>query len=887
MLSYVRQAITTNGGTPQSFRLVDAWRELVTAYGGTPTKYDVIGLMREAITAVGGTPTQWSEIPLLRELLTALGVTPSGYYKRALYVQLGTAASGPSMLLSASTVAESASIGDLVGTLSVFNGSGSYTFTITADPDSKFDIDGDDLEVGAGLDFEADATHSVTIEADNGVDDPITRTFDITVTDIPEVLAALTLSAYSFTTSTPSSGTINGATAGSTITADDLPTGLTIDSALRTWDWDGTGSVSTGSLILTETLAGYDNSPHDTSIPYAITAADTTPSQFVWIDVEAATVNTAYESNTITVAGLSTGTSVIVSIVGGEYSKNGGAYTSASGVASNDDTFKVRHTSSADYNTIVNTTLTIGGVADIYSTLTIASPDTPDAPYLTLTGAVDEYPPQVSALLNETVLAGTDYLIVEVQEAGGDWSDLLVDTSTLITGIGTIDVGLSDIVEAMGETEIRAFVNRPSVSTSDASNVIEHGVVYVSLGVPDGYDLILTYGDSLQAGVTYGNNSDPATYDRDVTDVDLAGAYQFTGPDAAFNSITAGIITDDTTPVWGNGPNVGEKLTLSEYLVRAYKGELAANREALVVNMARGGTSLTDGASTASGTIAVGGARYNEAITQFNTALAAAKNEYPGSRIRAIVISAGSNDANSPAGPLNLATFQGAFEAVIDGFRSEVDECSEAPVFIYGPVSGPGGADMTTVRTAITNLAAAMTDVYSFVPADSGSDNLHPSRDALFADGATIAGLIPTTPEPELVAPFTIASASEVALDSDIDSDEFMVRGIGEGVSATLTVTGGETSVNGGGYSSSAKTVNWGDMVSVRVHSSNDEGEQTQGTATVTGPGVGNAESATFTVTTEATGTEYTRMRSTFAPGFILTNDQVRAASGAGFQEIA
>jgi hypothetical protein len=29
MLSYVRQAITTNGGPPQSFRLVDAWRELV------------------------------------------------------------------------------------------------------------------------------------------------------------------------------------------------------------------------------------------------------------------------------------------------------------------------------------------------------------------------------------------------------------------------------------------------------------------------------------------------------------------------------------------------------------------------------------------------------------------------------------------------------------------------------------------------------------------------------------------------------------------------------------------------------------------------------------------------------------------------------------------
>lgn len=95
MLSYVRQAISANGGTPQSFRPIDAWRELVTVYGGTPTQYTQIGLMRQAVTAVGGTPTQWTELGLLRELLTALGVSAPSYSLRALYQQLAGATTVP------------------------------------------------------------------------------------------------------------------------------------------------------------------------------------------------------------------------------------------------------------------------------------------------------------------------------------------------------------------------------------------------------------------------------------------------------------------------------------------------------------------------------------------------------------------------------------------------------------------------------------------------------------------------------------------------------------------------------------------------------------------------------------------------------------------------
>lgn len=99
-------------------------------------------------------------------------------------------------------------------------------------------------------------------------------------------LGTLGLSATSFLRGTASSGTITGATLGSTITATGLPAGLTINSALRTWSWDGSGAGATsGTLTLIETLLGATNTPHSTDIGYSITvAAGGTVGQFDFSD---------------------------------------------------------------------------------------------------------------------------------------------------------------------------------------------------------------------------------------------------------------------------------------------------------------------------------------------------------------------------------------------------------------------------------------------------------------------------------------------------------------------------------------------------------------------------------------------------------------------------
>lgn len=92
------------------------------------------------------------------------------------------------------------------------------------------------------------------------------------------------------------------------------------------------------------------------------------PDQFVFIDLNSVVPSTQYTSNSITVSG----TDLPVSISGGEYSKNGGAFTSAPGTAVIGDTFEVRQTSSGNSSTANITTLTIGGVSEVFATTTAA-----------------------------------------------------------------------------------------------------------------------------------------------------------------------------------------------------------------------------------------------------------------------------------------------------------------------------------------------------------------------------------------------------------------------------------------------------------------------------------------------------------------------------------
>jgi len=97
---------------------------------------------------------------------------------------------------------------------------------------------------------------------------------------------------------------------------------------------------------------------------------DITPDAFSFIDQIDVALDSVNVSNTMTVSGINTATSI--SISNGEYAINGSGYTSVDGNVENGNTVSIRQTASSVYQTTINTVLTIGGVSDTYSTTTIA-----------------------------------------------------------------------------------------------------------------------------------------------------------------------------------------------------------------------------------------------------------------------------------------------------------------------------------------------------------------------------------------------------------------------------------------------------------------------------------------------------------------------------------
>lgn len=186
-------------------------------------------------------------------------------------------ASGPRIAISSTSVSESAPNPTTIGTLSVVNGSGVYTFTKTADPDAKFAVSGSNLNTAAALDYETATFHSVTIQADNGVDTPLSRTFTINVTNVLEVtLAALALSASTFADD-DAAGTVIGAiqnkTTGSTLSISPADGRVSIDGSNNLIVGLTPATAGTFDITIRETHPDGSNSPRDTAFTITVSTA--------------------------------------------------------------------------------------------------------------------------------------------------------------------------------------------------------------------------------------------------------------------------------------------------------------------------------------------------------------------------------------------------------------------------------------------------------------------------------------------------------------------------------------------------------------------------------------------------------------------------------------
>lgn len=100
------------------------------------------------------------------------------------------------------------------------------------------------------------------------------------------------------------------------------------------------------------------------------TISDTTPDAFTFADQTNVALSTVATSAPITVTGINA--PAPISIVGGTYSINGGAFTTTAGTVSLGQTVAVRLTASASYSTTTSAVLNIGGVTDSFDVTTLA-----------------------------------------------------------------------------------------------------------------------------------------------------------------------------------------------------------------------------------------------------------------------------------------------------------------------------------------------------------------------------------------------------------------------------------------------------------------------------------------------------------------------------------
>ena len=168
------------------------------------------------------------------------------------------------------------------------------------------------------------------------------------------------------------------------------------------------------------------------------TAPDVTPGNFNFAPAADAALSTAITSNPITLSGFDV--AVPVSITNGEYSVNGGAFSSAAGTVSPAQTLAVKVVSSNTNSTAVEAVLTVGGVIATYRVTTLADaiPNT-----FTFTPAIDAAPGSTS-ISNAITVEGIE-VAVPIAITGGEYS---INDGAFTSAPGSVTNGQTIAVRA-------------------------------------------------------------------------------------------------------------------------------------------------------------------------------------------------------------------------------------------------------------------------------------------------------------------------------------------------------------------------------------------------------------------------------------------------------
>jgi hypothetical protein len=193
------------------------------------------------------------------------------------------------IVLSANTIAENASLGAVVGTLSVVNATGTPAFTLTDTAGNRFALDGSAIERGAtSLNYEAATSHDVVVSVADVTPAIADTTFTILVTNIVEFSTATT------------ANVVEGVALAHTVTTAELTTKTITGGA----DAARFEFVSGGTLSLSHTLRWLSDGTKDFEAP---DDADANNTYVVQVTATDALSNATNQTITVTVTNDSVG----------------------------------------------------------------------------------------------------------------------------------------------------------------------------------------------------------------------------------------------------------------------------------------------------------------------------------------------------------------------------------------------------------------------------------------------------------------------------------------------------------------------------------------------------------------------------------------------------
>ena len=284
--------------------------------------------------------------------------------------------------------------------------------------------------------------------------------------------------------------------------------------------------------------------------------SDSTPDTFNFTDQSGVAKNQFIVSSQITISGIDVVTAIRV--VDGEYSINNTAFSNAVGSVVNRNSVRVRHTSASTQLTTVNTTLTIGGVVDSFSSTTAVNAPIDNQPDTFGFTDVDSVVRSSIQTSNGVTISGIDTASA-ISITGGQYSTngqfFTSNTSTVVNG-NTVRVRHTASSSAATRTDTTLTIG----GISDTFSSITEAIVQPVDNIPD------TFNFTNISGV--GLSSEQISNSITVAGIDTASAISIVGGSYSINglvfaNIPSTVLNGNTIRVRHTSANTGSAATYS------------------------------------------------------------------------------------------------------------------------------------------------------------------------------------------------------------------------------------------------------------------------------------------------------------------------------------